>query len=321
MVSLAVANFKFDLEDLVITILRAHEEQFRVTEGLTEAFGRPIRALILEEPTRSQAETVARTLDRLQLQEPFLVRDSDNTFALDGIEQPANYVCVDSLNNHDLINPRNKSYLQTDHKGLVTNIREKVVISDLFSVGGYYFTDPERFLHYYQRLLNASADWQRELYISDVIGSMILDGIPFHARRVDRYEDWGTVHEWKGKLLAKKAFFVSLDGFLFERGSEHFRPRFEDVSPIPKAVEALQALAAKGHALIYLSIRPPELAELTRKHMREAGVPDGPLVCGCPIARWELITAPHPSMPFQTSSALELNTDDPNLLEKILGEG
>ena len=59
-------------------------------------------------------------------------------------------MCVDSLNNFDSINPRNKSYLQIDHKGIVTNIREKVVISDLFNVGGYYFTSPERFLEYLQ---------------------------------------------------------------------------------------------------------------------------------------------------------------------------
>ena len=67
----------------------------------------------------------------------------------------ANFVCVDSLNNHDSINPRNKSYLQVDHNGVVTNIREKDVISDLFSVGGYGFLRPDLFLASYERLSKA----------------------------------------------------------------------------------------------------------------------------------------------------------------------
>ena len=137
-----------------------------------------MRIVVLDEPTESQVETVARALRALDLDEPFLVKDSDNCFDLDNIEQDDCYVSVDSLNNHELINPRNKSYVQVDHNGLITNIREKEVISDLFSVGGYFFTDPEQFLDIYDRLSLASAAWDRELYISDIVASMVLEGTP-----------------------------------------------------------------------------------------------------------------------------------------------
>lgn len=317
MLALAVSGIRIGLEDLVVTILREHEEKYRVQHGLEAAFGRPLRVVILDEPTRSQPETVAKTLEALQLSEPFLVKDSDNTFVVDDVAHETNYVCVDSLNNYDQINPRNKSYLQVDHKGVVTNIREKVVISDLFSVGGYSFLAPEQFLAYYRRLAQKTSEWQRELYISDIIGAMILDGIPFRARQITGYQDWGTITEWRRSLLSRKTYFVLLDGFVFERGSEHFRPAFDEVQANPGAVTAVQELAERGHSFIYLSIRPPSLAAVTERQLSAAGLPSARVVYGCPISSWVMLTAPHPTLPFQTSHALELLPDDPHLLGKL----
>ncbi len=319
MLTLAVSKIRVALEDLVVAILREHETKYQVQKGLEAAFGAPIRTVIIEEPTRSQPETVARTLEALALDEPFLVKDSDNMFALDEPAQDTNYVCVDSLNNYDMINPRNKSYLQVDHKGVVTNIREKVVISDLFSVGGYGFLSPAQFLEYYRRLIQNTAEWQRELYTSDIIGAMILDGQPFRALPITGYQDWGTITEWRRALLSRTTYFVSVDGFVFERGSEHFSPGFADVRANAEAVEALKELARRGHTLVFLSIRPPSLAEMTARQLADVGL-SGQIVYGCPIASWNLVTAPHPTLPFQTARALEQSPDDPNLLAKITGE-
>jgi hypothetical protein len=320
MIRHAVAGLAADVDDLIVTILAEHEAMFHVTEGLRRAFGRPVRTCVLPEPTRSQSDTVAQTLRAEGLDEPFLVKDSDNTFVLDEIVQPDDYVCVDSLNNYESINPRNKSYLQVDHKGTVTNIREKVVISDLFNVGGYYFSSPRRFLEYYEPLAANTAQWNREIFLSDVIGAMILDGVPFRARTITGYRDWGTIREWKRALLDRKAYFVLLDGFVFERGSEFFRPRFEEVRPHAEAIRVLASLASAGHQIVYLSIRPAGLAELTRTQLREANAPAGQFVFDCPIAKWMLLAAPHATLPFRTVEALEASPDDVNLAELLSGD-
>lgn len=322
MLALAVSGLQARREDMVVAILREHEERFRVTAGLREVFGQAITVVIHDQPTANQAETVARTLEKLGGQdEAFLVKDSDNVFALGEVEQDYNYVCVDSLNNFDSINPRNKSYLQVDHKGVVTNIREKVVISDLFNVGGYYFTRPSQFLEYFERLSKSTTSWSRELYISDIIGAMILDGIPFRARTITGYQDWGTVNEWRRALLARRAYLALLDGFVFERGSPFFHPRFEETRPNPAAVQALKDLAAEGHTVLYLSIRPAELAELTARQLAAAGAPPGAVLWGCPTAALTLLTAPHATLPFRTAHAQEIAPDDANLAEKLRSEG
>jgi hypothetical protein len=320
MISLAVSRIKVPMTDVVVAILRDHEERFSVTRGLEAVFGGAVRVVIHEQPTRSQAETVAKTLYKAGIKEPFLVKDSDNVFELNDVAQEFNYVCVDTLNNYDSINPRNKSYLQVDHNGVVTNIREKVVISDLFNVGGYYFTNAGQFLEYYDRLSANTAAWSRELYLSDIIGAMTLDGVPFKSRQITGYEDWGTVHEWRRSLLSRKAYLVSLDGFLFERGSQYFRPRYDEVRVNPPALAALKALAEHGNTIIYLSIRPPELRELTENQLVSAGAPAGNTLYGCPVANFTLVTAPHPTLPFNTARAIETSPVDEQVAEKVRGE-
>jgi hypothetical protein len=323
MICAAVGGLKFNPDDLIVTLLREHEERFNVTEGLKNAFGRPIFTCILEQQTRSQSDTVAQTIRALSLDEPFFVKDSDNSYEVDEIERTDNYVCVDSLNNYDSINPRNKSYLQVSQNGLVTNIREKEVISDTFNVGGYFFTNPTQFLEYFDRLSANTAEWNREIYLSDVIGSMILDGIPFRSRPVGGYRDWGTIREWRRALAPQRTYFVQLDGFLFERGNRYFNPRFNDVRPQATAVAAVRILSAQGRKIVYLSIRPAETAELTARQLREADLPPGPIVFDCSVSQWQLVTAPQETLPFKSGGAIELAPDHPELaaLLQIIPDG
>ncbi len=315
MIRHAVAGLGVGVDDLIVTILRDHDERFNAAAGLARAFGPKLTTVILDAPTGSQSETVAETLKATGLAEPFLVKDSDNYFELAGLDHPSNYVSVASLNDFDHINARNKSYVQVDGDGLIGNMREKQVISDLFSVGGYFFRSPAEFLAAYGELAEVSRPG--ELYLSNVIAFMILNGHAFTARNVARYQDWGTIHEWRAKLEGRRVFMVSVDGFLFERGSSFFAPAFADAAANPQAVEAARAMAEGGNMLIYLSIRPPELEALTRAQLAAQGLPDGQIIFGCGIAQWSLVTSAHSSLPFTTSHALEVDPADPNLSDKL----
>ena len=317
MVMKAVEGLNVPTDDLIVTVLREHEEQFNALEGLRQAFGRSVTGVILDRPTASQSETVYETLRRTGLDEPFMVKDSDNYFELSTLEEPYNYVSVASLNDFDQINPRNKSYVQVDQEDIIVNFREKKVISDLFSVGGYYFASPRDFIAAYNDLNEGANVPSGELYLSEVIASMILNGHVFKARQVKNYQDWGTIHEWRQKLEGKRVFLVSVDGFLFERGSRFFAPSFENVRPHAAAVQAIKDVASRQHTIVYLSIRPQEQEQLTREQIAAQGLPPGPIVSDCRIAQWTLLTSPHASLPFATCAAVEIDPEDPNLVEKI----
>lgn len=317
MVVRALEGLSVNVDDVVFTLLREHEERFSATAGLERAFGRPVQCVILEKPTSSQSETVAETLMRASIAEPFLVKDSDNYFEVEHLGENFNYVTVSSLHDFDLINARNKSYLQIDQDGLVTNIREKQVISDLFSVGGYFFRNPSEFLHAYSELKDANIRRETELYVSEIIAFMILNGGTFKAKRAIRYQDWGTVHEWRSELERRRVFLVSIDGFLFERGSPYFKPAFTDVKANTQAVETVQKMGQLQQTIIYLSIRSPELEELTRAQLKEQRLPDGQIIFGCGVAQWSLITAPDPSLPFTTSQSFEIDPEDSAIGDKL----
>ena len=319
MIHAAVADLSFDHDDLVVTILREHEERFDATNGLAQAFGRPIRTCILEQQTQSQGDTIAQTLQALQLKEPFLIKDADGAFALETVTGDDNYICTDTLNNHELISPRSKSYVCMNDDGNVTAIREKFVISDTFNVGGYYFTSPSQFLKYYQRAVDDGAK-QNEIYISNVIACMLRDGIPFRSRPVSGFRDWGTLREWRRALAPQRTYLVQFDGFLFERGNRYFKPRFNEVRPQAAAVAAVRMLAAEGRKIVYLSIRPAETAELTARQLREADLPPGPIVFDCTASQWQLVTAPQETLPFKSGGAIELapdHTELASLLQRI----
>jgi len=320
MVFKAVAGLGANVDDLVFTILREHDERFDARKGLHAAFGQEVNCVILDEPTKSQSETVAQTLLRSGINEAFLVKDSDNFFKVSYLRQDYNYVCVASLSSFTHVNPQNKSYVQVDQEDVIVNFREKQVISDLFSVGGYYFTDPTEFLGAYDELSNRPALSSNELYLSDIIAYLAVKGSIFKIQRVNQYQDWGTVHEWREFLLGRRVFFIGIDGFLFEQGSRYFKPGFDEVQPHPIAVETVKKLADDGQTIFYLSIRPPELEALTRSQLAALDCPDRPIQFGCDRAQWTLLTAPHPSQPFRTATTIEMAPDDPNMLEKLEGE-
>ena len=319
MVVRAVQGLDTPPDDIIVTVMREHDDKFDACAGIRKAFGRSIEIVVLDEQTQSQSETVALTLRETGLDEPFLVKDSDNHFTLDRPGATYNYVSVASLNDFDQINPRNKSYCRVDQEDIILAIREKRVISDLFSVGGYFFTDPGKFLDTFDELSQAPTVTAGELYISEIIANMALRGEIFKVRRVQNYEDWGTVHEWREKLQERRLFFVAVDGFLFERGSAHFSPAFENAEPNERAVAAVRQLGEAGHAIMYLSIRPAELQEATASAIARLDLPAGNLIMECGVAQWNLVTAPDATLPFSTSRSLELSPDDPNLREKLDG--
>ena len=317
MVYRAVAGLGVPADDLIFTILREQDERFGAREGLRAAFGREMNCVVLDEPTRSQSETVVQTIRYAGVEGPFMVKDSDNYFETGRLPTNANYVCVASLSAFSQINPQNKSYVLVDQEDVIVNFREKQVISDLFSVGGYCFANTSDFLSAYDALTAQVPLSAGELYISEIISYLAMNGHVFRIKRIEKYQDWGTVHEWRDYLKKHRVFFVSIDGFLLEQGSPYFKPRFEDVKPHPIALEAVRTLIAENQTIIYLSIRAPELEALTRKQLADLGLPDGPIQFGCDLAQWVLLTSPHPSQPFETGRSIECAPDDPNMIEKL----
>lgn len=181
-----------EVEDIYFVILRSHEERFMLSEQLMMQFRRhnlsKAHVTILDEPTKSQAETVAHAIKVNNIKGTVFIKDADCYFTTDEI-LPQNGVAIYPLENLPIVDPQHKSYVAVDDMFYVTNIIEKRVVSHFFSAGGYCFGDAEEFCRYYERLKDHTP-----LYLSHIIYSMLLDKRVFRPIQIDDYQDWAMPH-------------------------------------------------------------------------------------------------------------------------------
>ncbi len=179
-----------EISEIYFVILREHEERFMLSEQLSMQFRKHkltnAHVTILDNPTSSQAETVAQAIRINNIEGVVFIKDADCYFSTDEI-LPQNGVAIYALENLPIVDPQHKSYVAVDDMFYVTNIIEKRVVSHFFSAGGYCFEDAAEFCHYYDKLKDYTP-----LYLSHIIYSMLLDKKIFRPIEIDDYKDWSV---------------------------------------------------------------------------------------------------------------------------------
>lgn len=172
---------------IYITILRHLDQQYALTErlqlqfrinGITNA-----EIVVLDDPTRSEPETIYQTICQKHIQGPIFIKDADCSFT--GEDTTGNAIAIHPLEQLDWVNPKNKSYVSVDDMYYITNIIEKRIVSHYFTAGGYSFESAATYCHYYERLQE-----QQGLYLSHIIYSMLLEGHTFRPVLTKEYEDF-----------------------------------------------------------------------------------------------------------------------------------
>lgn len=181
-----------EIDDIYFVILRDHDERFMLKDQLSMQFRRQkltkAHVTILDKPTNSQVETVARAIEVNGITGMVFIKDADCFFTADEV-LPQNGVAIYALENLPIVDPQHKSYVAVDDMFYVTNIIEKRVVSHFFSAGGYCFEDAQEFCSYYEKLKNHNS-----LYLSHVIYSMLLDKKIFRPILIDDYQDWSVTN-------------------------------------------------------------------------------------------------------------------------------
>ena len=185
-------------DNIYFTILEKHDRKYYLSVllklqfkklGLTNA-----KVVVLDEPTTSQAETVYRTVNCENIKGAIFVKDADGYFC--GDFTIANGIAIYPLDNLEMVNPKNKSYVELDDQFYITNIIEKKMISRFFNAGGYIFDDATVFCKYYEKL-----HLYEQLFMSHIVYAMLLDNIPFRPFEVKDFLDWGSEKVYNYYLL------------------------------------------------------------------------------------------------------------------------
>ena len=216
------------------------------------------------------------------------------------------------MNSEDNINARNKSYIQLDVNGILTNIVEKNVVSSTFSCGGYGFADAQDFCSSYEKLQGMEG----ECYVSNVIYDMMLSGSKFSGTEVNRYLDWGTLQAWKAYKKDFRTLFLDIDGTIITNSSIQFPPYVGEGKPIESNIKYLQDIYAEGKTYIVLTTsRPDHLRDITLEEMSRHGIPYDQLVMGLPHCKRVVVNDFARSNTFPSCEAINIPRNNENLSE------
>jgi hypothetical protein len=297
-------------ERVVLICLREHLDKYVSEENLIKILNgfehKNIDLCILDQPTRSQSQTVVEAISRCSIAGAIYIKDCDNTFAANF--HGGNEISVLQLCEVGLIDAKNKSYVTVDSIGNVTNIVEKQVISNFFCCGGYGFESTEAFIQAYESIEQSS-----EIYISHVIYKMLLDGQKFGVERASNYIDWGTLREYRHYCKSFVTIFCDIDGVIFKNGSKFGKVGWK-TEPISENLNKLFQLQQEGRLyLVITTSRPDSEMQYIKDRLSEYGIKGDKYVMGLPHSKRILINDYSATNPFPSAFSINIERDGENL--------
>jgi hypothetical protein len=298
-----------EFDNIYLGLLKEHVDEFKFIKGLALDLVScnlkiNVHTVILDEPTKSQSETVYTMIKKQDIKGYILVKDCDNYFETQYKDFEHNQVCYSKLDDHSSINPSNKSYISLDDKNYILNIVEKRIISNTFSVGGYGFKDAQQFAEYYEKLNKVGVEG--ECYISNIIYEMLLDDIKFKGQPVTNYLDWGTAQNWLEYKKNFRTIFVDLDGTLITNTSWHFPPYVGEGRPIQKNINELKRVYTEGCKIIITTSRPERFHEITIDELEKHDIPYDQLIMGLPHGKRTLVNDYAESNPYPSCDSINI---------------
>jgi hypothetical protein len=263
--------------------------------------------------TRDQVDTLTRMLTFHELaHEPILCRDGDSQFAMP--EYPASPGCsiaVADAARYPTVALANKCFvLPGPVPGVAGGLVEKRVVSPLFGVGAYGFSSGEEFLASAAMLRRST---EEDLYVSHLLRLLMGTGLPVRYHLVQKYEDYGTLTEWRACYAAHGTLFCDIDGVLLSYTGAATRA---SATPLARNISALQGLP-KGWMIVLTTARAEsERAELLAQIARHR-IPFDMLLMGLPRGPRVVVNDSAASNAGQTARALTLPRDSDTLPELL----
>lgn len=178
---------------VVVGILRDHLDRFcggdvnallkAFDDGHKELQQIPVSIVVIPEETKDQVQTLECILHTAAITGPIFLKDCDNQFAcpVKAIDGVATQEITGNIQSVSI--PAAKSYITQTPNGLITNIAEKVILSNTFCIGGYSFRSASCTIfsiataRSYQMLTSST---NVELSVSDIVWiKMLMEQVRF----------------------------------------------------------------------------------------------------------------------------------------------
>lgn len=193
MIAWAVDSLSFIKNPRIIFIcLREHEEKHVIVENLKELFGKKINVLLTDGVTQGAAVSALLAKDYINNSEELIISNADHYFRAKEFEQE-----LEKKQHGGLIpvfeatHPR-WSFAKVSDKGMVTEVAEKVPISNHATVGVYYFKRGKDFVWAAEEMIRKDIRRNNEFYVCPVYNELIGRGDKIKAVEADFMWSMGT---------------------------------------------------------------------------------------------------------------------------------
>ncbi len=303
MIENAAANY-IGKHRVTVVILKEHDEKFLARRKLEEAFGNKIDIVMLDKPTIGPADTVYQAIKRgrVNLNSPLLIKDCDGFYETE--EKEGNVIYIAKLSNHPRIRTAGaKSYTLTNEQGIINSVVEKKIVSDHFCVGGYQFETAQSFVDAFDKLLITS-----EVFVSNIVDYMILQGSLFFESEVENFIDVGTADDWFD-YNNKPTYFCDIDGTIMKSKWDYYEPY--DV--LWDNVTALLNEKKRGCKIIFTTSRLEKHRKTTESMLNAIGFDGCQLIMEIHHTKRVLINDYANSNPYPSAVAINIKRDSEDL--------
>jgi dTDP-glucose pyrophosphorylase len=182
---------------------KEHVEQYPVNEYLQGYFGNQLYNMVtVDHVTEGAACTVLLAEQYINNRNPVLIANADQLIEW----KPENFFNkVNTLNADGGIltfraNHPKWSYVKTDSEGVVTEVVEKQVVSDIATVGCYYWQRGKDLVWSIKEMIRKNIRTNNEFYLAPSINELIKIGQKFVTFDVDKMIGLGTPNDLRAYL-------------------------------------------------------------------------------------------------------------------------
>jgi len=260
MINRVIDNLKLNDEDTIYIVYNNQLKEFNF-ENLVKFYfpKKNIKFISLDHVTKGASETILYGLNEMpvkDLDKNFLILDCDTFYEEDILDlyrksDNKNLIyCFEDKQDNPLF-----SYIKLNPKGKVTEIKEKIKISNWANTGAYGFQSGHILKRYTERISKLNT----ELYTSYVYNEMINDGAQIQSQQISKFSCVGTplqlqIYCNKNKHNSEPLrICFDFDNTLVSYPT--IPGDYYSVEPIQRNINFLKLLHSLGHTIIIYTAR------------------------------------------------------------------
>ena len=294
---------------VIVTILKEHCEKYDAEIILQQVFGNDIEVLILEEPTRSAAQTIYNTIKKCNVKGSIIIKDSDGISKINHKVKCKNFIAGLTIDSKSPVNHvQAKSFIIKNDDNIVHDIVEKEIVSNIICVGQWKL-DSKDFVEAYENIQNSKIYIKdNEMYVSHVISYLIMKKkIIFEFIEVDEYSDWGTKKEWYEEIKNHTTYIFDIDGVLLENCGKYGKKNwYNNFKPIEENITLLKELSSKNCQIIFMTSRSNDAVKDFINYIDTQGIEYKTIITDCNHAKRVIVNDFAPSNPYPSCESLSI---------------